>query len=355
MPNDIELKSQTTDAASEPGATVLMVAASGPRREELTKWLADDGHRVLSPPNLAEALTRIENGDLLLIYAKTLGDDDLRLLETMSDSDGAWHVPVILVVDEGEEAALAQRLELGAADVMVWPVSRPRLLARVRASRLRKALRAQERLDMRLTLKAKQEAELLVSSLIPLGISMLGDKDPLRILELILTEGMRIADSEGGTIYMRGPDDALHFVLVRNDMLDINMGGSTGKPITFPPLRLVDEKGKPTGQYVVGHAVMSGQTVNVQDAYEIGRWDFSGTRRFDASTGYRSKSFLTVPLKNERQQIIGALQLINARDPRTGMITAFDSAVQPTIEAFALLAAAVLDAYRTDYFAKAKA
>ena len=54
---------------------------------------------------------------------------------------------------------------------------------------------------------------------------------------------------------------------------------------------------------------------------------------------------LTVPLKNERQQVIGVLQLINARDPKTGVVVRFDSGIQPTIEAFAIVAAAVLDVF----------
>ena len=58
--------------------------------------------------------------------------------------------------------------------------------------------------------------------------------------------------------------------------------------------------------------------MNIADAYTEEGFDFSGTRNFDKRTGYRSTSFLTVPMKNHEGEIIGVLQLLNAIDPATG-------------------------------------
>lgn len=336
------------------GATILMVCAQSERREALARVLTEDGNRVLFPPSRDEAVARLSSGDLLVLYVEAPGESEFELLCSLRDSESSWQVPVIIVSGKDDAASLESCVRLGAEDALAWPVNAGRLQARVRACVLHKQRWQQERLNFELTAKGKQEAELLVSSLIPLGISMVKEKDSLRLMELILTEGMRITDCEGGTIYMRGLENTLNFLLVRNDMLDINMGGSTGKPITFPPLKLYNDEGKPNQQYVANHAAISGQTINIEDAYSAGRFDFSGTRKFDANTGYRSKSFLTVPLKNERQQVIGVMQLINARDPKTGAIVRFDAAIQPTIEAFALLAAAILDAYRTSQLGSGK-
>jgi DNA-binding response OmpR family regulator len=334
-------------AGPEPGAIILMVSAQQARREVLAKILTAQGHRVLFPPSAAEAIARVQNAHLLIVQTAAVGDEEFNLLASLRESENAWQIPVMMVADDASLGAVGRALELGAVEVLTWPVDAIRLLSRVQACVWHKQRREEEALDFKLAVQAKEEAEQLVSSLIPLGVSMVKEKDSLRLMELILTEGMRLTDCEGGTIYMRGLDHTLNFLLVRNDMLDINMGGSTGKPITFPPLRLFNDQNQPNHQYVANHAALSSQTVNIEDAYSAGRFDFSGTRKFDASTGYRSKSFLTVPLKNERQQVIGVLQLINARDPKTGVITRFDSAIQPTIEAFAVLAAAILDAYRT--------
>jgi DNA-binding response OmpR family regulator len=330
-----------------PEATLLLVAHQFTPREELTRMLVADGHRVLFPPSLAEAQARITSGDALVVAVDRPGEAEFGLLCALRDSETAWHVPVIVISEKADEAALNSCLQLGAVDAWHWPVDEARLKARLKGCLAIKQHWQLLALNLDLTTRAKQEAERLATSLIDLGVGMVKEKDPLAVMEMILKEAMRITDCEGGTIYMRGLDQTLRFLLVRNDMLDINMGGSTGKPITFPPLKLMGEDGKPNHQYVANHAALTGQTVNIEDAYSAGRFDFSGTRRFDANTGYRSKSFLTVPLKNERQQVIGVLQLINARDPKTGAIVRFDAAVQPTIEAFAVVAAAVLDAYRT--------
>ena len=45
------------------------------------------------------------------------------------------------------------------------------------------------------------------------------------------------------------------------------------------------------------------------------KFDFSGTKGFDNKHNYRSKSFLTIPLKNHKDKVIGILQLLNASIP----------------------------------------
>jgi len=74
---------------------------------------------------------------------------------------------------------------------------------------------------------------------------------------------------------------------------------------------LFDESGEPNNHIVATWAALSGETVNIEDAYEDKQFDFSGARSFDRNTGYRSKSFLTVPLTDHENEIIGILQLLN--------------------------------------------
>jgi HD-GYP domain-containing protein (c-di-GMP phosphodiesterase class II) len=82
--------------------------------------------------------------------------------------------------------------------------------------------------------------------------------------------------------------------------------------------------------------------VNIADAYAAQGFDFTGTRCFDGKTGYRSRSFLTVPMKNHEDEVIGVLQLINAREPGTGEIINFSEADQRLAESLASQAAIVL-------------
>jgi GAF domain-containing protein len=74
-------------------------------------------------------------------------------------------------------------------------------------------------------------------------------------------------------------------------------------------------------------------------------FDFSGAVAFDAKTGYRSQSFLTVPLKNNVGRVVGVLQLINAQDPETKQVGSFDQNMQQVIESLAILATVALEAY----------
>src|SRR5262249_7960144 len=92
---------------------------------------------------------------------------------------------------------------------------------------------------------------------------------------------------------------------------------------------------------ISAHAAVTGETVNVADAYDSVHFDFTGTKAFDSRTGYRSRSFLTVPLKNHDGEVVGVLQLINARDGDT--VVPFSPDVQPIIEALASQAAVALD------------
>ena len=146
--------------------------------------------------------------------------------------------------------------------------------------------------------KTDDNRELRLRRLIQTGIALSTERNPTRLMEMILLEAKDLSKAEGGTIYLLTEDGTgLRFEIMRNDVLGIAMGGTTGKDIPFPPLRLRDAAGEPNHHNVATHAALSGTTVSIADAYEVGEFDFDGTRAFDARSGYRSKSFLTVPLK----------------------------------------------------------
>ena len=88
--------------------------------------------------------------------------------------------------------------------------------------------------------------------------------------------------------------------------------------------------------------VLNDVTVNIADAYIAEGFDFSGTKNFDKKTGYRSTSFLAVPMKNHENEIIGVLQLINAQDRESGAIVSFSGDDQHLLESLASQAAIAL-------------
>ena len=180
--------------------------------------------------------------------------------------------------------------------------------------------------------------------LIDLGIALSAERNHNRLMERILLEAKAIYNADGGTLYLRTDDNKLSFEIMRNDTMDIAMGGTTGQDISFPPLSMYDaDSGEPNHNNVATHVALSGKAVNIPDAYETDKFDFSGAKNFDGDTGYRSKSFLTLPLLNYHHDVIGVLQLINARDQETDEVITFAPAVQPLIEALASQAAIALD------------
>jgi len=176
-----------------------------------------------------------------------------------------------------------------------------------------------------------------------IGAALSKERDINRLLESILIAAKTITHADGGTLYRMTDDGrALRFEILRTDSLQIAMGGTTGNAINFPNLPLTSAKGEPNDSMVAAYAAIHDKTVNIADAYTEAGFDFSGTRSFDARTGYRSQSFLTVPMKNHEGEIIGVLQLINALDPHTHAVNSFSSADQSLAESLASQAAIAL-------------
>jgi HD-GYP domain-containing protein (c-di-GMP phosphodiesterase class II) len=128
--------------------------------------------------------------------------------------------------------------------------------------------------------------------------------------------------------------------MVWTDSLAISMGGTTGLPIPFDAVPLYDANGQPNLSTVAAYSCLKGKTVNIADAYAEAGFDFSGTRQFDSNTGYRSKSFLTVPMRNHENDIIGVLQLINAQ--AAGNTVAFSADNTRLVESLASQAAVAI-------------
>lgn len=178
-----------------------------------------------------------------------------------------------------------------------------------------------------------------------IGIALSKEQGITRLLETILVAAKNITNADGGTIYLmegEGTERILKFEIIRTDSLHIAMGGTTGEPIPFYPVKLTGEDGKPNNSMVVAYAALHDCTVNIDDAYIVDGFDFSGTKHFDKKNGYRSKSFLTVPMKNHESEIIGVLQLINAQHKLEKSIISFTDADQHLVESLASQAAIAL-------------
>ncbi|MCP4139517.1 MAG: GAF domain-containing protein [Chloroflexi bacterium] len=191
----------------------------------------------------------------------------------------------------------------------------------------------------------KKRADSLLEIVIPIGIELSTEEKFGRLLEKMLLEAKSFCHADAGSLYLI-KDKQLEFSVVRNDTLDISMGGTSGKEVSFAPLNLYDEHtDKPNHSNIATYAALTGKTVNIVDAYQTKKFDFSDRKDFDERTGYLSISFLTIPLKNTEGKILGVLELTNAFDAKKKIFTPFDSNLQQLMESFSSLASAALEGY----------
>ena len=124
---------------------------------------------------------------------------------------------------------------------------------------------------------------------------------------MILTQARRITQSDGGSLYLvegrDTPQPRLRFKLTQGDTLP-----SAGFVEFTMPLDHASQ---------AGYVCSTGEPLVIDDVYFLPPdVQYSFNRSFDERNKYRSKSMLTVPMKNHKDEVIGALQLINRkRDP----------------------------------------
>lgn len=175
-----------------------------------------------------------------------------------------------------------------------------------------------------------------------IGVALSAERNHQRLLEMILLGAQEITNADGGTLYIIHENRWLKFEMLRNNTLNLVLGGCEGQAVPFPPLPLYFDDGSQNLTTVASYAALTKSTVNIADVYQAEHFDFSGTREFDEKTGYHSRSFLTVPMTNHESQVIGVLQLINATDRDSGQVIPFSPANQSLVESLASQAAVAM-------------
>jgi HD-GYP domain-containing protein (c-di-GMP phosphodiesterase class II) len=175
-----------------------------------------------------------------------------------------------------------------------------------------------------------------------IGVALSAERDNKRLLEMILLGAQEITNADGGTLYTITDDKRLKFEIMSNKTLKLAMGGTTGKEIPFLPIPMYLDDGSPNLTTVAAYATLNDKAVNIKNVYQTQDFDFTGTRKFDEKTGYHSQSFLTIPMKNHEEEVIGVLQLINAIDIDSHEIIPFSQANQSLVESLASQAAVAM-------------
>ena len=182
-----------------------------------------------------------------------------------------------------------------------------------------------------------------VKRLQEIGLALSTEDDINVIFELIMGEAKNITNADGRTLYMISDDGkTMKFEIMATESMNFAQGGTTGIEIKIPPMQLFDEEGNPNHSSIVAYSANTGKTVNIKDAYKEKGFDFTGAKTFDKNTGYRTQSVLSVPLKNHENDIVGVMQLINAKDPQSIKTISFSADMQHQIESLASQGAVAL-------------
>ena len=175
-----------------------------------------------------------------------------------------------------------------------------------------------------------------LDQLTELSVELGSGHDVDSLLERILMVAKNMTAADGGTLY-RPSEDRRHlaFYMIVNDSLGVRQGGASAEKINFPGVPLFDEQGEKNLKSVAAYSANLRQSVNIEDVYQADGFNFSGMVQFDQNNNYHSQSFLTVPMNDHEGELVGVLQLINAKDPDNGGIRAFSPTDQRFIEALA--------------------
>jgi len=169
-----------------------------------------------------------------------------------------------------------------------------------------------------------------------IGAALSVEHDLRALLERILLEARRFTGADAGTLFLAA-EDHLTFELAQNDTLG-EFTGSREAP-KVPPVPLNKDSAS-------GYAAVTGKILNIEDVYaETGEYQFEGPKLYDKMTGYRTTSMLVIPMQDHEDQVIGVLQLLNARDD-DGSFVAFSDQDEGLIQSLASQAAVAVNNVR---------
>ncbi|CAN5875765.1 hypothetical protein BH11PSE8_BH11PSE8_20640 [soil metagenome] len=251
----------------------------------------------------------------------------LRLMFPLSE------LPVLVLGSESASTDGGPILRAGANDWVARPIDPAEIVRRVAAladsGRLRRSQVAEQR-HFRRQLETRTAS---LNGLIETGLMMSMQRDRGKLLRQLLDEARRMLDCDGATMYMVTEEKTLRFELrTRDDELP-----KTQIPLVDP------DTGRPNEKYVSVYTAVRNQSVLIDDVYSESRFDLRGTRAFDAASGYRTVSMLSVPIAPRGGEAIGVLQFMNAFDRDTRHVVPFAPEMVGLVEALAAQAAVALD------------
>ncbi|MBI1940320.1 MAG: GAF domain-containing protein [Acidobacteria bacterium] len=242
----------------------------------------------LIPLNREEA----PSWDLPAILVVEGTEDDLRRIKRSAPREDSWRL--IYLLDGRAPRRMGDRV------FAVLPRKAPPLVIEKTVESAFENLRTDA--DRQRTRQQLHQVANELETLNKIGVALSTERNTDTLLELILTKSREITCCDAGSLYLaeESADGSKHLVfkLTQSDSHSVPF-----RQFTLP----IDTRS------IAGYAAATGKILNIRDAYRIRNLPFRLNREFDQKFGYRTKSMLVVPMKNQKDEVIGVLQLINAK------------------------------------------
>ncbi len=183
-------------------------------------------------------------------------------------------------------------------------------------------------------MEQKSQAQEL-QDLCRVGVALSSEKDIEKLLETIVSVARNLTAAEGCTLYLCNEAEGyLDFAVVQNERLDIYQTGHHEES-DWTRIPLFNKDGSENHSNVSAHCALTGENIIISDVYHTNGFDFSSTKSFDKVAGYRSRSMLLIPMLDNQDNVIGVLQLLNARSKESKKICDFDKQAAEVVKGLA--------------------
>ena len=153
-----------------------------------------------------------------------------------------------------------------------------------------------------------------------IGIALSKEQDLNQLLTLILTESRQFTKAEAGSLYVR-EGEQLRFSVTQNEVLEARKKAemkAQKRPLEVVPSTFTGFYVSLDKSSISGYVGVTGKVLNIPDSYKIPtNKEYKFNRSFDEKNNYRTKSQLVVPMKDASGNVVGVIQLLNARKGKT--------------------------------------
>jgi len=319
--------------------TILIVDDDSFVREILVDILESEDFKTDTAENGLDALNKYkENASKIDVIVSDInmpimgGVDLIKALR----NDVKSEVPVVVLSGNNEVAIAIDAINSGASEYILKDEN----LQETIVLALNKALENKRIVDENRALvhnitQKNEEMGGIIQRMNDLGTALSAEKNFQNLMEIIISNARELTHADAGTLYLI-EDEKLSFKIVQNDTLKIHLGGKSSEEIKFPPVEIKESN-------VSGYSALKKEVVNIPDVYSSELFDFTGPKKFDQTSNYRSKSMLVVPMVNRMNDVVGVLQLLNSKDPDTGEVVTFSESSEEYIKALGSQAAVAVN------------